>query len=192
MRLTANGTQYTQPLALHYDPRLKTSAAGLGQLTSLTTEMYFGAVAARDAATKARALVAELDSLKGDDIVAFKAKVAALVSGQGGAGGGGAPGGGRGGGGRGGARGGAGGGAAGGAPAAAPTFDAVSTAMFGAATAMQSADVKPTGNQVAACDRARAESATVMSSWTKLTTLDLPALNTKRKAAGLPVVVVPK
>jgi hypothetical protein len=55
--------------------------------------------------------------------------------------------------------------------------------------AMQGADAVPTEREVAACADARKQSAAVMARWTKLTTVDLPALNAKRKTAGQPVIV---
>ena len=64
--------------------------------------------------------------------------------------------------------------------------------MMAAAMAMQGADVAPTGREVAACAAARRQSAEVMARWTKLTTVDLAALNAKRKAAGQPAIVMPK
>ena len=53
VRLSVNGRSYTQPLVLRLDPRVKTSAAGLRQLATLTTEMYEAAarVAAIDTRT---------------------------------------------------------------------------------------------------------------------------------------------
>src|SRR2546426_8679330 len=62
VRLTVNGTSYTQPLTLRLDPRVKTSAAGLQQLAALSREMYDLAAAPRIAYRDARALV---DSLSG-------------------------------------------------------------------------------------------------------------------------------
>ena len=62
--------------------------------------------------------------------------------------------------------------------------------MLSAAMAMQAADIAPTAREVAACATARANSATVMARWTKLTTVDLVTLNTKRKAAGQPAIVM--
>ena len=178
VRLTAGGKTYTQPLALHLDPRVKTTAPGLTQLTALTKEMYAGAKTAHAAAEQGRALAASLDTLQGPDIAAFKAQVVALAPP--------APlGGGRGGfGGRGGGRG------RGGAPAA-QTLDTVSGAMMSAAMAMQAADVAPTAREVAASAEARRESTAVMAKWTQLTTVDLPALNAKRKAAGQPPIPWP-
>jgi photosystem II stability/assembly factor-like uncharacterized protein len=182
VRLTVGGKSYTQPLTLRLDPRVKTSPMALATLTSLTREMYDGARAARAAAEQARALVAQLDTLQGDEASAFKGQVAALVppppttgGGRGGFGGGGF--------------GGRGGGGAGDAP---PTLESVSAAMLAAAMAMQSADAAPTGREIAACTSARRQSADVMARWTKLKTIDLAALNAKRKAAGQPAIVVPK
>ena len=143
--------------------------------------MYDGARAARAAAEQARALVAELDALPGDDVSTFKRQVAALAPPP-------ATGGGRGGFG-GGGFGGRGGGGAGDAP---PTLESVSTAMLAAAMAMQSADAAPTGREIAACTSARRQSAEMMARWTKLKTIDLAALNAKRKAAGQPAIVLPK
>jgi hypothetical protein len=191
VRLTVDGKSYTQPLTLRLDPRVKTPAAALTQVVTLTREMYEGARAAHTAFTEARALVARLDALQGNDINAFKAQVESLApapaaGGRGGRGG-------RGGGGRGGppvvAVEGAGRGGRGGtAPAGPATLEGVSAAMLAAAMAMQNAEVAPTANEVAACARARSEWSAALARWTALKTTRLAALNAKRKAAGLPEV----
>ena len=181
MRLTAGGKSYTQPLMLRLDPRVKTPAIALATLTTLTREMYDGARAAHTAAEQARALVAQLDALQGGDTSAFREQVAALAPPPPAGGGRGGPGGG--GGGRGGR---------GGAAAASPTLESVSTTMMAAAMAMQGADEALTAREVAACADARRQAATVMARWTTLTTIDLAALNAKRKTAGQPAIVVPK
>ena len=180
VRLTAGGKSYTQPITLKMDPRIKTPALGLAQLTALTTEMHDGAREARDAYTMARALAAELVNAKGDDVAAFKAKVDALAPP--------AP---AGGGGRGG-RGGGGGGRGAAAPAGPTTLESASAAMNAAAMAMQAADVTPTANQVAACAKARAQSAEVMAKWKALTHDGLAALNAKLKASGQTAVKMPE
>ncbi len=178
VRLTANGKSYTQPLVLKLDPRVKTPAAGLAQLVSLTREMYDGATSIHAAYLQARALVAQLDKASGDDIAAFKAKVDSLAPPppQGGRGRGGFGGGGGGRGGR------------GGGPPASPTLDGTSNAMIAAAMAMQNADVTPTASQVEGVTRARAQSVDVIRRWNALKGAGLTALNAKRKAAGLSVV----
>ena len=158
-----DGRTFTQPLTLRLDPRVKTPAAGLTQLATLSREMYDAAAAARAAYGQARALVAALDSLPGNDAAAFKAQVESLAP---------APrprvrrffrpG-----------------------PAEPPTLESVSNGLLAAAMAMQGADVAPTAAQVAGCDRARAESTAVMVRWTRLKTVGLAAFNATRSAAEL-------
>jgi hypothetical protein len=175
VRLTADGKSYTQPLTLRLDPRVKTPAAGLTQLATLSREMYDGAVAAHAAYNQARALSAQLDKVTGPDVAALKAKVDSLAPPQ-----------------AGGRRGGRGGGRGrGGAPPGPPTLETASSGMIAAAMAMQSADVTPTESQVAACTRARAMATDAMRRWTALKTTELGALNAKRKAAGQPTVPPP-
>jgi hypothetical protein len=174
VRLTVDGKSYTQPISVKLDPRVKTPAPALAQLASLSREMYDGATAARSAFETARALAGQLEKLNGDDITAFKAKVDSLAP---------APS-------RGGGRAAAfrrrfGGGAS------APTLESVSSGMMGAAMAMQGAEVAPTAAQVAACAKARTQSAEVMARWNALKTKGLADLNAKRKAAGQPTVTLP-
>ena len=172
VRLTVNGHQYVQPLTLRLDPRVRTPAAGLLQLATLSREMYRGAVAAHGAYAQARALVARLDSAGGADAQAFMARVESLAPAPTPAarGGGGFP-----------RRG----------PPAPANLANLSDRMLGAAMAMQNADITPTSGQVAACDSARAQSRGVMAKWTVIRTTGLGALNAKRKAAGLAPVVLP-
>ena len=79
VRLTVDGKSYTQPITLKLDPRVKTPAAGLTQLATLTRELYDAAVAAHAASLQARALVAELDKASGADVAAFKSQVDSLA-----------------------------------------------------------------------------------------------------------------
>ncbi|MEP6692565.1 MAG: glycoside hydrolase [Gemmatimonadaceae bacterium] len=166
VRLTAGGARSSQPLTLRLDPRVKTGAAALAQLTSLSREMYDGARAANAAFTQARALVARLASEGGGDAAALEAQVESLAPvpvppgrgrfanfGRG-------------------------------APAGPPTLPAASDAMLAAAMAMQSADVAPTASEIAACARARQLQRDVLSRWNALKTSGLAALNAKRKTAG--------
>jgi hypothetical protein len=181
VRLTVNGKQYTQPLTLKLDPRVKTPAAGLAQLASLTREMYAGAENAHVAYDRARALVAELDKLQGADVDAFKKSVEALAPAP--------PAGGRGRGGRGGfGRGGRGGG---GGPPAPASLESAQASLLSAAMAMQAADAAPTADQVAACAAARKDAQDVAAKWSALRSAGLAAFNAKRKAAGLPTVSLP-
>jgi hypothetical protein len=170
VRLTANNVHYAQPLTLRLDPRVTTPAAGLAQLAKLSREMYDGALAAHAAYQKARALSARLETMNGEDIVVFKARVDSLAPAP-------MPARGRGFlfGRRGGDR-----------PPS--TLNGASDAMMEAAMAMQRADVTPTATEAAACVRARAASSAVMRRWAALETSGLAALNTKRKALGQPTV----
>jgi photosystem II stability/assembly factor-like uncharacterized protein len=182
VRLTAGGKSYTQPLTLRLDPRVKTPAIALATQTRLTREMYDGARAAHTASEQVRALVAQLDALQGSDTSAFREQVALLAPRSPAGGGRGGPAGGDRGGGRG----------RGGTADTSPTLESVSATMMAAAMAMQGADEAPTAREVAACADARRQAADVLARWTTLTTVDLAALNAKRKAAGQPAIVVPK
>jgi hypothetical protein len=171
VRLTANGKTSTQPLTLRLDPRVKTPALALAQVATLSRQLYDGAVAARSANTQARALSAQLQQQSGDDVNAFKARVDSL-----------APAPSRGGRGRFFGRG----------PAGPPTLESVSNALMGAAMAMQDADVAPTAGELAAAERAKAQSAEVMAKWTALKTTGLGTLNARRKAAGQAPLALPE
>jgi hypothetical protein len=181
VRLSVGGKSYTQPITLKMDPRVKTSAAGLAQLTSLTTEMYNGARDARAAYDRARALIGALDNVKGADAEKLKKEVEAIAPPP--------PAGGAGRGGRGGGGGGRGAAAA---PAGPATLESASNAMNAAAMAMQAADVAPTANQVAACGKARSEGAGVLAKWRTLSTAGLAGLNAKLKASGQQGVKLPE
>jgi hypothetical protein len=178
VRLTAGGKTATQPLTVHLDPRVKTPAVALATLASLTREMYTGARKARVAAEDARSLAAQLESAQGPEVDAMKKALAEIAPPP-------PAGGGRGGFAGGGGRGGRGAGAT-----AAPTLDGLSTAMMAAAMGMQAAEAAPTARDIAACADARRESASVMAKWTKISTLDLAALNAKRKAAGETAIAI--
>jgi hypothetical protein len=122
----------------------------LAQLSTLSTEMYDNAVAARAAYARARALREQLDSGRGANATALASKVDALApakpdsaaeSPQGGQ-------------------------AA--KSAGAPTLESVSNQLMAAAMAMQGADIAPTANQIAACRRASATYRSVMAEWSAL------------------------
>jgi hypothetical protein len=174
VRLTAGGKSVTQPLTLRLDPRVKTPPAALAQLATLTRSLYDDAVAAHAAARQAGALRGRLDSLGVTD-ASFRAQVESLAP---------AP-----------ARPGAAGRGPGrfrrGGAAAAPTLESASSALVAAAMAMQSADVAPTADQVAAANTARQRAASVMARWRVLQSTGLASVNAKRRAAGQPPVAVP-
>jgi len=180
VRLTADGKQYTQPITLRLDPRVKTAPAALAQLAALTHEMYNGAAAAHAAYDQARALSAKLESAGGDDAAAFKREVDSLAPP--------APAGGRGG--RGGGGGGGGGRGRGGAPEV-QNLETAASSQMAAAMAMQAAEAPPTASQVAAVTKARTDAAGVMKRWATLKTAGLAGLNAKRKKAGQSAVDLP-
>jgi hypothetical protein len=146
VRLTVNGQQFSQPLTLRLDPRVKTSAAGLTQLATLSRDLYDRAVALHLAYNEAR----QLASSPNTDAVR-KAQLDSL-----------APPAQRGGGRRGGF------GRRGGAGSAVVTLNGASDALLNAAMAMQSADVAPTAMEIAAADRARAQAIAAMARWNSL------------------------
>jgi photosystem II stability/assembly factor-like uncharacterized protein len=180
VRLTVDGKHFTQPLTLRLDPRVKTPAAALTQVASLTREMYDGAGSTRAAYDQARALSAKLEGLSGDDAATFKREVDSIAPPQAAGGRGGRGGGGGGGRGRGGA-----------GTTESQNLETVMTSMMGAAMAMQAADVAPTASQVAAVAKARADAASVMKRWNALKTTGLAALNAKRKKAGEAPIGIP-
>jgi photosystem II stability/assembly factor-like uncharacterized protein len=171
VRLTVNGAQYTQPITVKMDPRVRTSAAALTQLATLSREMWAGSQRSYNAHRSARALVKLLDAQSGADVVAFRAQVDSAAPA--------APSGPR-------AR-----FRRRGAASAQPTLMSASTAMTTAAMAMQGADVAPTATQVAACRAAREQGAQAMARWEALRTGGLSALNAKRAAAGQAAITLP-
>ena len=173
VRLTVDGRSSTQPMSLHMDPRVRTTASGLAQLAALSGEMYDGAVASHKAFVQARALIAQLDKVSGADVDALKADLEALAPvaaqvrnvrarrrGPAGA-------------------------------VTTPSLEAVSNTLLTAAMAMQNADVAPTAVQIAACAAAREQAASVLPRWYALRTTRIAAFNAKRKAAGQPTISIP-
>ncbi|MDB4909791.1 MAG: hypothetical protein JWO39_614, partial [Gemmatimonadetes bacterium] len=150
VRLTGGGKRYEQPLTLRIDPRVTTPASGLAQLSTLSTEMYDDAVAARSAYTRARALRERLGNAQGAEATALAAKVDALAPAK----------------------------VESDADAArgrrvaekeqAPTLKSVGNELMAAAMAMQGADIAPTANQIAACRRASASYRAVLARWNVL------------------------
>ena len=165
VRLTVGNERYTQPLRVRLDPRVRTPAAGLARLASISRQMYLGARSAHAEYLRARALVAALDSARVPDADAFRAQVESLAP---------AP-----------------VAATGGRRGPRPrgrvtptTLEAVSNAMLDAAMSMQNADYAPTQAQIEATERASAASRELMARWNTLRTTGLAELNARRKKAG--------
>ena len=145
VRLTVNGQQFTQPLTLRLDPRVKIAAEDLARLSSLSREMYDKSLLAAAAYEEARGLVARLDAagnaqakgrveelapppLTGD------ARLYRRYFGSSGP----------------------------------PSLRSVRDALIDAAMGMQEAEVAPTMRQIAACDEARAQYEEIMARWSAL------------------------
>jgi photosystem II stability/assembly factor-like uncharacterized protein len=145
VRLTVDGAAKTQPIAVSLDPRVRIAPAALTELNTLSTSLYWEAVAAHRAFNEAHALAATLDARSGRDVDAVKGELEALAPtglqrnmrllrrrGNG---------------------------------PAAPSLEAVSNALQAAAMAMQAAEVAPTTAEVAAAAAARTKAQPIMARW---------------------------
>ncbi len=145
VRLTVGGATKTQPIVVRLDPRVRIAPAALATLNTLSTGLYWEAVAAHRAFNDARALAATLATRSGATVDAIKSELEALaptglqrnvrVLRRRGAG------------------------------PATPSLEAVSNALQAAAMAMQAAEVAPTATQLAAAAAARAQARPVMARW---------------------------
>ncbi|MEO6236823.1 MAG: glycoside hydrolase [Vicinamibacterales bacterium] len=184
VKLTANGRTLSQPLTVTQDPRVKTPALVMQQVYTLSTAAYREAERAFAAAGQAQRLrerLAEVQSAASaktdlaSALTAFDKKIEEIA--------GAAVGGGRGGRGSGGFGSGA-------APAGAPTLWAAAAGLGAVMNVLQSADVQPTAVQLKALASARAAGTAAMARWTAIKTVDLPAVNVRLKAAGLPPIEI--
>jgi hypothetical protein len=185
VKLTVNAKSYTQPISVKQDPRVKTPALVMQQVYSLTKSAYFGAADAQAAQQQLRSLREQLAQLQskatGDAKPAlddFEKKLQSTLAVQAAP----PPAGGRGAGGRGG-RGGGGGGET-------NALSAAEAALNGVMNSLNAADVQPTANQLTALNAALATARAAMTKWSTFKTIDVPALNLKLKAAGLPQVTI--
>jgi photosystem II stability/assembly factor-like uncharacterized protein len=145
VRLTVGGATKTQPIVVRLDPRVRIAPAALATLNTLSTGLYWEAVAAHRAFNDARSLAATLATRSGASVDAIKGELEALaptglqrnvrVLRRRGAG------------------------------PATPSLEAVSNALQAAAMAMQAAEVAPTATQLAAAAAARAQARPVMARW---------------------------
>jgi hypothetical protein len=144
VRLTVNGKSTTQPITVHLDPRVKIAPATLLQLNSLSSGLYWEAVAAHRAFTDARALAKTLESRSGAEVDALKKELEVLAPStvqrnvrqlrrrnE----------------------------------PAVSSLEAASNALQAAALSLQAAEVAPTAVQVAAANSARAQAKPVMAQW---------------------------
>jgi hypothetical protein len=174
VKLTAGGKSYTEPLTVKMDPRVRTPLPGLQQQFTLSKELYDDIVKTSKALEQIRTMRAQLGPLRekagpgatADAIAVLDQKVVAL---------GGAAGGGRGGG--------------RGAVAAGPdTLSSVTGSLTQLMRLLESADVAPATQAVAAAADRRAALAKLIERWNALKSRDLADLNTRLKQANLPAV----
>jgi hypothetical protein len=183
VRLTAAGKTYTQPLTLRLDPRVKTPPAEIARVSEMSKALYDGAVNVQAALQQMRAIRAQVKPLleKAGQAPVAKAiaefdKKAGAIEGAAGGGmgqrGGGAPP-------AGGERGGAG---------AGDTLSSIGGSLTSHMSALQAADAAPT-TQLARAIAVRRQALTALTAkWDAFKAVDVPALNIRLKAAGLPAV----
>jgi photosystem II stability/assembly factor-like uncharacterized protein len=145
VRLTVDGASRTQPIVVSLDPRVRIAPLAMAQLNTLSTALYWEAVAAHKAFNDAKALAATIAGRSGPSVESLKGELEALaptglqrnirVLRRRGAG------------------------------PARPTLEAASNALQAAAMAMQAAEVAPTETQIAAAAAARAQARPVMAQW---------------------------
>jgi photosystem II stability/assembly factor-like uncharacterized protein len=185
VKLTVNGKNYTQPIVVKQDPRVKTPVLAMQQVYTLSRATYYGAVDALAAARQARALRDQIAGLRprasgaaAEALTALDTKLESLEPTPQ------APAEGRGRGGRGGGRG-------GGAPVSpAGSLSAASAALAGVMNLLQGADVRPTTVQLSAIASARTTAATTMAKWAAIKAGDMVSTNAALKAAGLAVLTL--
>ena len=166
VRLTVDGTRYTQPITLVLDPRVKTAPAALTQLATVSRALWSESHAADRAARDAAAVLAQLNGATTPDATSLATQLQELTRTPPAA------------------RGGT-------AAASTPSLQGSATALMAAAMAMQGADVAPTAAQIAAATRARADAKLAMATWQTVRTSGLPKVNAARRAAGVPVISIP-
>jgi hypothetical protein len=173
VRLVVDGKSYTQPITVQLDPRVKTSAAALTQLATLTRDTYEMAMAAHAARIQARDLVTQLDKIGGEDATKLKAEIENLAPPINGA-----VRRGRGGRGRGGA-------------SNQKSLETVTASLMNAVMATQNAESPPTADQIAAASKARNEASEVLRQWNQIKTAGVTSFNGRRKSAGQSTLTIP-
>ncbi len=175
IKLTVNGRSFVKTLEVRMDPRVTTPMAGLRQQFDLSMRSYDGVIAAYAAAAKVRRISEQLAAVKqkagtegplSKDIADLQRKVSAF-------------------GGGGGFRRGPGGPASGGEA----SFGQLGGTFMSLMNLLQDADVIPSTQAVAAVDATQASFERSENGWRSILDTDIPALNSKLRAAGLTVIV---
>jgi hypothetical protein len=168
VRLTVNGTTYTQPITVRLDPRVKTSPIVLAELATLSRQGWLAAHSAFNKQRDARALIAALEGVPGTEAATLRAQLDTV-----------APSGARP---RGRRR---------GAAAPAPTLIGAAIAQMAAVNVMQTADAAPTTSQKIATRTAYTQVVEASARLTSLQTTGLARVNAARRAAGQPAIALP-
>ncbi|MGE5725106.1 MAG: glycoside hydrolase, partial [Acidobacteriota bacterium] len=168
VRLTVNGKNYSAPLTVKMDPRVKTPPAGLEQqfqaevrLASMMTQVAEGVLQARSAADQLHKLAAQASGPVKDAITAFESKLAAVAGKPGGF-------------------------------STPPSAQVTLTRLNGEVTTLYGdvdrADAAPNLAQVNAVAETERDFAALMQRWSALKNTDLPSLNRQLQGASLPEV----
>ncbi len=165
VRLTANGHSDTAPLAVKMDPRVKTSPADLEKQLTLEMRLVSAITEGSRAVAQARSVREQLESLGktangalGESVEEMEGNVSGIL--------------------------GTGANSESEKPGLVAT-DGVINALY---KDVEKADVGPTIAQTAAFTKAESELAAAMKRWDGVRANDLPALNQKLRAAGLPLL----
>jgi hypothetical protein len=161
VKLTVNGKTYTQPITVKADPRVKTPALTMNTVYSQTRTMYFGAVDLQQAQRQACELRGQAAARESQALTEFTGKLMSVAGSC----------------------------EAGGGTPAGSLASAFAT-LRGLMNSLQGADVQPTAVQLAAITAARAEQTKALAAWNTVKTVDLPAVNSKLRAASLPELSV--
>ncbi len=175
VRLTANGQTLTQALTVKMDPRVTTSAEGLRRQFEVEVGIADTLQRVSDALRQVRALRAQAVQLHehagaaAEPLSAFEAKLRQLEGG---------------------------GGRGFGPPAAAaagegPSLSSLSGSLGGVYGAVDTSDVEPTEQALAAFRDLGQEVDAALRRWHQICTADLPALNEQLRKAGLRELAVP-
>jgi photosystem II stability/assembly factor-like uncharacterized protein len=170
VRLIADGNAYSAPLIVKMDPRVHTSPAGLDQMFRMEVQLASAMSRSFKALAEARSVGRQLQSLAPKtsgpvkaSAAALQKKVAALISGPSAA--------------------------PGAAPPAPVTLQSVNNDTGALYAEVDAADATPTAAETAATASLEKELAEVMQRWDAVTRADLPALNRRLRASGLPQIV---
>jgi len=166
--LTAGGKTYTQPLAIKMDPRVKTPLAGLREQFTESMRLYEPLLQVSPAFDQATGLRKQLAALKKQAqggtltaVTAFEGKLDRIAGSPQGF-------------------------FFGGGGAAAPSLASTRMRLLILMNVFQEADVAPTSQATAATAGLVKEVPSVLQQWDELKSRDVPAINAKLRAAGLP------